>query len=105
MHQESVSYYKVKDEPQGIPYSKDNPLWTENYFEGPPPEGYLSWHNWVEDSTNRGLFKGVRITSYSTAGGKVFASQPGVEADAETESVTQPKIDFCVNCGTALGTD
>jgi len=34
------------------------------------------------------------------------ASQPSNPADSEkvtTESVTQPKIDFCHACGTALG--
>jgi len=38
---------------------------SRNCFEGPPPEEYLCWSDWVEDSINRGLFKGVRITSYN----------------------------------------
>lgn len=41
--------------------TKDNPVWTKNEFVGPPPIGYNSWSEWIEKSTESGLFTGVCI--------------------------------------------
>ena len=45
----------------GIKFDRDNPIWTENEFIGPPPVGYDSWYAWINGSTKEGLFTGVKI--------------------------------------------
>ena len=44
-------------------YSKENPLWIDNIFEGPPPLYYTSWGKWVETSCYTGLFTGVKLSA------------------------------------------
>ncbi|MBU0977092.1 MAG: hypothetical protein KKD18_01620 [Nanoarchaeota archaeon] len=45
----------------GIKFNMNNPLWTKNIFVGPPPDGYISWSDWIGQSTKMGLFTGVKI--------------------------------------------
>ena len=48
------------------PISEYNPIWTKNEFVGAPPEEYNSWSEWVESSTVKGFFTGVRIEAINT---------------------------------------
>lgn len=41
--------------------SKDKPLWTQCVFIGEPPLGFKDWHDWVNRSTEAGVFAGVTI--------------------------------------------
>ena len=44
-------------------YSKENPIWCYNIFDGPPPIGFISWKHWIDNAHEIGIFTGIRISA------------------------------------------